>query len=108
MHYLLGWELRWAAPEQVLGCAWEGGCAATALHRMKPDLMIPEGIHPTKTGEDSKREELGSSEHWVQCMVRVGLSASWYQHLHPSTSVPIQPRHRQHPPPAGGGKQLPN
>lgn len=34
MHYLAGWELRWAAPEQVLGYAWGGGCGATALHGM--------------------------------------------------------------------------
>lgn len=66
----------------------------------QPDLMVPGGIHPSKTGEDSKRAELGSSERWVQCVVRIGVSASQYQHLHPSISIPVSASQYQRPHPA--------
>lgn len=62
MHYLAGWELRWAAPERVLGCAWGGGCGATALPRDGGTSLtswFQEGfIHP-------KQEKIAKEQSWA-------------------------------------------
>lgn len=104
MHYLVGWELLWAAP--CMGRGLQGCCAVVGAPCKKGWGQWPAAVSSSGAGSCPDlvfRRGTCPAESCIS--VQDVVEGDRWEDGH----CPAPPRAAaQHPPPAGGGKRLPN